>query len=116
MHRRTYAPGFEDGGDPGFEGGLEPGMSSSNTTTDHDEIKQWAEDRGGKPARVKDAGGDGDLIRLMFPDAKQADDDGLEEIEWDRWFENFEENKLALIYQDETADGEKRSFNKLVSR
>ena len=91
-------------------------MSSSHTTTDHNQIRQWAEDRGGKPARVKDAGGEGDLIRLMFPDAEQSDDDRLEEIEWDRWFRNFEDNGLALLYQEETADGQKSSFNKLVSR
>ena len=91
-------------------------MSSSNTTTDHDEIKSWAEERGGKPAKVKDAGGSGELIRLMFPDDSNSESDGLEEIGWDTWFKNFDDSGLALIYQNETADGEKSSFNKLVSR
>lgn len=94
-------------------------MSQSTTTTDHDEIRQWAESRGGKPAAVtatKDSGKGGEMIRLMFPDSAQADDDNLEEISWDEWFEQFDENGLALLYQDETKDGEQSQFNKLVSR
>ena len=31
-------------------------MASSKTTTDHDEIRRWAEERGGRPAHVKDTG------------------------------------------------------------
>ncbi len=93
--------------------------NSSKTTTDHAEIKQWAEARGGKPATVpgtergKDDAG---LIRLEFPDAKQSHSDKLEEISWDDFFEKFEQSKLALVYQEETADGKQSSFNKLVSR
>ena len=93
--------------------------SSSNKTTDHDEIKKWAESRGGKPAAVEGtdrSGGDPGLIRLMFPDSKQADDDRLTEISWDDFFEKFDESGLALIYQEETSGGEKSSFNKLVKR
>ena len=92
---------------------------SSDTTTDHDTIKKWAEDRGGKPATVEGTekgGDDAGLIRLMFPDSKDADDDKLTEISWDDWFEKFEESKLALLYQEETSDGKKSSFNKLVKR
>ena len=87
---------------------------SSRTLTDHDEIRTWAEERDGRPATVSDTkDGDGaGVIRLDFGD----DDDGLEEISWDDWFEKFDEGKLALIVQDETADGNRSSFNKLVSR
>ena len=92
--------------------------SSSKQTTDHDEIKKWAESRGGKPATVKSTHSDDDpgLIRLMFPDAKNADDDALEEISWDDFFEKFEDSKLALLYQEETSGGDKSNFNKLVKR
>ena len=31
-------------------------MSESHTTTDHKKIKQWAEERDGAPATVKDTG------------------------------------------------------------
>jgi hypothetical protein len=32
--------------------------NESKTTTDHDEIRRWAEERGGKPAKVKVKSGD----------------------------------------------------------
>ena len=92
---------------------------SSKTTTDHSEIKKWAESRGGKPATVEGTEkGDDDagLIRLMFPDNANANDDKLTEISWDDWFEKFDESKLALLYQEETSGGDKSSFNKLVKR
>ena len=92
---------------------------TSKTTTDHDTIKTWAEARGGKPAQVSGTerkGDDAGLIRLMFPDAKQADDDNLEAVSWDDWFSKFDESELALVYQEHTADGKRSSFNKLVSR
>jgi hypothetical protein len=86
-------------------------MSTSKTTTDHDEIRKWAEARGGKPARVRDTSGDG-ILRLDFGD----DDEGLEEIDWETFFDAFEKNDLALLHQDQTSDGETSRFNKLVSR
>ena len=91
---------------------------TSKTTTDHDEIQKWAEKRGGKPASVQDTekGGDSGVIRLMFPDSKFSDDDNLDEIAWEDWFKQFDANKLALVYQEHTADGKESSFNKLVSR
>jgi hypothetical protein len=93
--------------------------AESHTTTDRDEIRRWAESRGGKPARVAETGTGGDdpgVIRLMFPGATQADDSNLEEISWEEWFEAFDDNGLALVYQEQTADGEESRFNKLVSR
>ena len=88
---------------------------SSRTLTDHDEIKAWAEERNAKPSMVSATADEGDgvgVIRLDFG----RDDEGLEEIEWETWFETFDSQKLALIVQDETADGEQSNFNKLVSR
>jgi len=54
------------------------------------------------------------MIRLDFPG--YSGEGSLEPIEWDEWFEKFDENNLALLYQEETAEGEKSNFNKLVSR
>lgn len=93
-------------------------MATSHQTTNHDEIRKWVESRNGKPACVKGTGGGGDegVLRLMFPDAPQSQDDNLHEIGWDEFFEKFEESNLALVYQEETAGGQKSNFNKLVSR
>lgn len=89
---------------------------SSNATTDHDFIRQWAEERGAQPACVKGTGKKGDLgmIRLDFPGYSGAD--SLQPISWDEWFDRFDANHLALIVQDKTASGETSNFNKLVRR
>ena len=87
------------------------------TTTDHDEIRRWAEERGGKPAQVKRTAGEGDevgIIRIDFPGYSGGD--SLEEISWDEWFDKFDAQGLALIYQEKTESGEQNNFNKLVSR
>lgn len=90
--------------------------SSSNTTTDHNTIRRWAEERGGKPSAVAATSSEGDpgIIRIDFPGYSGGD--SLDEISWDEWFEAFEENNLAFVYQDTTAEGERSNFNKLVSR
>lgn len=89
---------------------------TSQVTTDHEEIQRWAEERGAKPSCVRGTGGKGGvgMIRLDFPG--YSGEGSLEAIEWDEWFEKFDESNLALLYQEETADGEKSNFNKLVSR
>jgi hypothetical protein len=86
-------------------------MSETKTTTDHDEIKAWIEARGGRPSKV-DTEGPGGLLRIDFAEP----DDRLEEIDWDEFFEIFEENGLAFLHQDKTADGKGSRFNKFVKR
>ena len=90
-------------------------MASSKTTTDHDEIREWVESRGGVPAHVTGTGNGNDpgVLRINFTDEPGGDDDDrLEEISWDEWFKAFDENDLAFLYSGE---GDSR-FNKLVSR
>ena len=88
----------------------------SKTTTDHDEIRRWVEARDGKPACVRGTGGKGDtgLLRIDFPG--YSGEDSLQHITWDEFFEKFEESELAMVYQDETADGNESRFCKLISR
>ncbi len=90
--------------------------SSSKTTTDHDEIRKWVEARGGKPVSVRGTGDvdEPGVLRIDFPGG--AGNDRLEEISWEAWFEKFDENELAFLYQDKKADGEQSTFFKLVSR
>lgn len=87
----------------------------SKTTTDHEEIRQWVEERKGKPAQVDGTGDKGSpgVLRIDFP----GNDSGrLEEISWEEFFKKFDHEKLAFLYQDETADGQTSYFNKLVNR
>jgi competence ComEA-like helix-hairpin-helix protein len=86
-------------------------------TTDHQAIQQWVESRGGKPAHVVRTGakaGDPGILRIDFPGYSGAG--SLEPLDWDRWFDAFEQNQLALLHQDTTADGQPSRFNKLVRR
>ena len=90
-------------------------MSAGETTTDHDVIKKWIEDRNGHPAVVRateDNGKSGGLLRVEFRDPE----DKLHEIDWDEFFQVFEENKLAFLHQDKTADGKVSRFNKFINR
>ena len=87
----------------------------AKTTTDHDEIRKWVESRGGTPSSVADTGSGDDpgILRINFEKEPGGDDDaGLQEISWDEFFQAFDENDLAFLYEDE---GESR-FNKFVSR
>ena len=93
-------------------------MADTKITTDHNEIRKWAEARGGRPAVVRSTRGKGGtgILRLEFPDAPHADDDALEEISWDEFFEKFDEKRLAFVYQEKTVGGEPSRFNKFVTR
>ncbi|MGE5054632.1 MAG: hypothetical protein ACM3WP_10745 [Acidobacteriota bacterium] len=90
--------------------------SSSRVLTDHDEIRRWAEERDARPSAVQRTHTDDSvgIIRLDFPG--YSGENSLEEIEWDEWFDKFDDNNLALIVQDQTAGGERSNFNKIVSR
>lgn len=92
-------------------------MSSSNQTHDHNKIKEWAEERGGVPCKIKNTGNEDDngVLRIHFPDHSDKDD-RFEEIGWEDFFENFEQNKLDFLYQDKKADGELSTFHKFVQR
>ena len=90
--------------------------NQSKTTTDHDEIRRWVEERGGCPAHVKDTadGGDPGILRIDFTGF--SGEESLEKISWETFFDWFERNRLAFVYQDEKADGEPSTFSKLISR
>src|SRR5204863_6348689 len=84
-------------------------MAEAKFTTDHDEIREWAEARGGRPAAVRKTHGKDDpgIIRIEFPGAPNAKDAALEEISWEEFFEKFDEAGLSLLYQEKTADGQR---------
>ena len=88
-------------------------MSKAKKITDHDEIRRWVEARGGRPARVRATDGDGGgILRIDFLEPDQ----GLEEISWKQFFGILEDNRLALLEQEETADGGLSRFARFVSR
>jgi hypothetical protein len=89
-------------------------MSDAKTTTDHEQIQKWAEARDARPASVGGTGkkGEAGVLRLDFG----AKEDRLDAISWDEFFEKFEQEQLAFLHQDKTADGHVSRFHKFVRR
>ena len=88
--------------------------AEAKTTTDHEEIREWVESRGGHPAAVAATHEDDEvgILRIDF-DGKE---ESLDEIGWDEFFEKFEEKNLAFLYQDETKSGGTSRFFKFIKR
>jgi hypothetical protein len=88
----------------------------TRVTTDHDEIRRWVEERGGRPATVKatEVKGKPGILRIDFPG--YSGEETLEPISWEEFFRAFEENNLAFLYQETTKDGEISRFSKFVDR
>jgi hypothetical protein len=88
------------------------GAKGARTTSDHDEIRSWAEAHGGQPAAVERTHSDDDvgIIRIMFPKAPHSEHDALTKISWDAFFEEFDARDLALLYEPDS------NFSKLIGR
>jgi hypothetical protein len=90
---------------------MEARMSEAVTTTDHDKIRRWVEEREGRPAVVRTSGSGG-LLRIDFGEPEE----NLEELSWDEFFEIFDDNDLAFLHQNRTSDGNTSRFHKFVER
>ena len=97
------------------QGRINEMANASKTTRDHDEIRRWAEERGGKPSHVISTGSKEDIGILRFDFPGFSGEGKLEPISWEDFFRKFDERNLSLLYQETTADGQKSNFNKLVS-
>lgn len=92
-------------------------MAHSHSTQDHDTIREWIEQRGGRPATVTATMEDGKpgLLRVDFP-GYDGGEDSLEEIDWEAFFKKFDEQGLTFLYQEQTVDGGTSRFCKFVSK
>lgn len=52
------------------------------------------------------------MLRFDFNEPEKR----LEQISWDAFFEKFEDEKLALVLQEETKSGDESRFFKFVRR
>lgn len=84
----------------------------AEVTTNHETIRKWAEKKGGKPAAVARThqGADVGIVRIMFPHAPHSEHQALTEISWEEFFKEFEQRKLALLYEEDSL------FSKIVGR
>ncbi|PIR44860.1 MAG: hypothetical protein COV10_02450 [Candidatus Vogelbacteria bacterium CG10_big_fil_rev_8_21_14_0_10_51_16] len=88
--------------------------NKAHHTIQHEVVRAWAEERGGKPAvisgsRQKKYGG---ILRIDFYEQTEP----LETVSWPDFFTIFEDRKLAFLFQEETADGKVSRFYKFLKR
>ncbi|RCW44650.1 hypothetical protein DFQ14_104239 [Halopolyspora algeriensis] len=84
----------------------------SLVTTNHDVIRQWAEERNAQPATVPGSEHDDHpgVLRFDFPG---YGGEGLQEVSWEDWFAAFDERKLNFLYQETKKDGQQSNFFQL---
>ncbi|MFF2485614.1 hypothetical protein ACFVSU_04395 [Microbacterium sp. NPDC058062] len=73
-----------------------------SATTDHDVIRQWAEDRHATPATVEGTAQEGNVGELRFDFDFGNDLEDLKEVSWDDWFRAFDERGLEFVFQEST--------------
>lgn len=75
-------------------------MADNKSTTDHDEIRRWVEERGGRPALAVEHQDQPLGLRIEFPEDR-GQQDGLLVISWEEFFRKFDEDNLVFLYRDE---------------
>ena len=83
-----------------------------HTTIDHEEIREWVEERDGVPSVLRGEEGIADLLRIDFGDGEE----NLMEISWNEFFKIFEDSTRAFVYQEETPEGDVSRLCKFISR
>jgi hypothetical protein len=90
-------------------------MSSEGyITRNHRVIKEWAEQRGGKPVKVRglDVQDDPNVLRIAF--SERIGREFLEPISWDDFFDAFDRKGLTFLFQEQTTYGEQSTFFRVV--
>jgi hypothetical protein len=83
------------------------------TTSRHEVIRKWAEDRNGVPATVEGTEHGDHLGVLRFDFGGNSEN--LRKVSWDEWFETFDARRLNFIYQEQRKDGNQSNFFRLES-
>jgi len=86
-------------------------------TRDHDVIQQWAEERGAVPAGIEGSehAGRPGVLRLDFPGYEQQQSGRLRSVDWNKWFESFDQRDLVFLYQEHLKNGNQSNFFKFDS-
>lgn len=101
-------------------------MTETVTLTDHEAIRNWAAARIGAPAIVdiSPTAGTQPMLRIVFDQQAYQDQDmperpvnagGIELVEWDDWFQEFDSQDLALVVAAEQP-GVMDSFYQMIRR
>ena len=73
-------------------------------TADPERIRAWAQQRGGTPMKKRGTGNSGmdpAILGMVFEGGRE--DPSLEPIEWDRFDQELDEQRLAAVMQGEGA-------------
>lgn len=89
--------------------------TQKHITINHDYIVRWIRERGGVPA-VVNAPLAALASRLRINFAEDDMEDSSQEVTWGKFFEEFENNRLALQYRQATRDGRASFFYKFIDR
>ncbi|MBC2644472.1 MULTISPECIES: hypothetical protein [unclassified Rhodococcus (in: high G+C Gram-positive bacteria)] len=81
--------------------------TSPHITTDHAEIRRWIQAHHGAPARDGTGG-----LRIDFLGVAT----GVEHLSWKEWFTVFDDQNLALCYQEPDVHGGISAWCELVPR
>ena len=92
----------------------------ARTLTDRNEIRQWAEARGGNPMLMDTPDGTGMRTRLHLTCGQHAINTdgnggpdrlgGFHLVSWEEWFAALDEGNLALRVSDDPAGGKEAEF------
>ena len=69
-------------------------------TTDHERIKNWAEQRGGRPAV-------GEGLQIDFAGEQEP-------ISWDEFFQRLDQEHMAMEFEDRTPTGQLSKYCRFV--
>lgn len=100
-------------------------MPETITLTDHDAIRDWAAARAGQPAMSDPPTGleqTEPVLRIVFGQQPYQDHDegadrpgGVTIVDWDEWFQTFDERQLALVVHADVP-GQREQFHELIRR
>jgi hypothetical protein len=90
-----------------------PDPMNTKITTNHDAIKSWTEERGGKPAVNSEKSVDSKVLEIDF-DKKGSK--SLKQVSWNEFFKDFDEENMAFLYQDKTLEGKNSTYYRLIFR
>lgn len=90
--------------------------SGYHITTDRKEIMDWAKERGGEPACFLETDEAEVEPRLRINFANDEMDERIQEMTWERFFEELDNRKLAFKYKNINEDGRSSQYCEFISR
>ena len=87
---------------------------NTETTTEHETIRNWIEERGSTAAEVTEPAGDDPGSLAVIPEGTM--DDSVRGVSWEEFFKIFDEEELAFVHQIDKEDPDEQWFCAFVER